>query len=461
MRRLRTTPLLLTILLVVALAATARLMPNASRLLAQGEPVWCFDEVTGADGSRQTFGHPPSSASASAVAQSAGGVAVERRCFDTWAGAAAYITDGKVLLPDDATEEDYVRETGRLAAPAPNSGLRDLLQALLDQEVAARNVADWEALRALIHPAAGARWLRQQRNLLDPTLTDIYPTRIETSGEWALAAVIETHQGEESPPTQMYTTRAFRQSGAGDWLLTSPDLAAWGEPQQLRHHSLQIDYYTFDEPYIRAIVPRLPLIAAQIAADFGLPAPADDLLRVQVTPFPANAISDHGALTITVPSPLSPGFPLGNAQSPEEFLLGYLSDVYGHALLTKAYGEKAAEAGRLALAHTAIQWEVEQAVGRDATARLAAQMAGEPLPLAELLDPAKADATGNRPAEQHLFLRFAVDTYGRAILAPYLHAVFESANADEIAASAFDAELEVLEAQWQKWLAAPVAAHET
>lgn len=36
-----------------------------------------------------------------------------------------------------------------------------------------------------------------------------------------------------------------------------------------------------------------------------------------------------------------------------------------------------------------------------------------------------------------------------------------AANADEIAASAFDTELDVLEAQWQEWLVAQVAAHKT
>ena len=78
----------------------------------QGESVWCFDITADAKGGRHTFGHPPG-IKASAVAASIGGTAVEQHCFDSWADAASYITDSQVILPDDATEEDYVRETDR------------------------------------------------------------------------------------------------------------------------------------------------------------------------------------------------------------------------------------------------------------------------------------------------------------------------------------------------------------
>ncbi|MFZ1771499.1 MAG: hypothetical protein WAU00_19980 [Caldilinea sp.] len=78
--------------------------------LATQQAVWCFDVVEDKSGARHIFGHPPGT-QAPGVAASVEGTAGERRCFARWADAAAYITDGAVLLPDDATEEDYVRET--------------------------------------------------------------------------------------------------------------------------------------------------------------------------------------------------------------------------------------------------------------------------------------------------------------------------------------------------------------
>lgn len=78
--------------------------------LAAQQAAWCFDVVEDESGARHVFGHPPGM-QASGVAASVGGTAGEPRCFARWADAAAYITEGAVLLPDDATEEDYVRET--------------------------------------------------------------------------------------------------------------------------------------------------------------------------------------------------------------------------------------------------------------------------------------------------------------------------------------------------------------
>jgi len=78
----------------------------------QGELVWCFDVTVDAEGGRHTFGHPPG-IKMSAVALSMGGTAVEQHCFDNWADTASYITGGQVTLSDDASEEDYVRETDR------------------------------------------------------------------------------------------------------------------------------------------------------------------------------------------------------------------------------------------------------------------------------------------------------------------------------------------------------------
>jgi hypothetical protein len=98
-----------TITVILFFLAVMFTVPKAHM---QGESVWCFDVTADAKGGRHTFGHPPG-IKASAVAASMGGTAVEQHCFDSWADAASYITGGQVTLSDDASEEDYVRETDR------------------------------------------------------------------------------------------------------------------------------------------------------------------------------------------------------------------------------------------------------------------------------------------------------------------------------------------------------------
>ena len=55
-----------------------------------------------------------------------------------------------------------------------------------------------------------------------------------------------------------------------------------------------------------------------------------------------------------------------------------------------------------------MQWEVEQALQRDTTPRLAAQVETASTPLDELLDPTGTGNHRNVTAKRDLFLRFAV-----------------------------------------------------
>lgn len=122
----RKTRLIASVLLVAATVTVILffwvVMFTVPKAHMQGESVWCFDVIADAKGGRHTFGHPPG-IKASAVAASMGGTALEQHCFDSWADAASYITGNQVKLPDDATEEDYVRETDRFfrAGATPRS----------------------------------------------------------------------------------------------------------------------------------------------------------------------------------------------------------------------------------------------------------------------------------------------------------------------------------------------------
>jgi hypothetical protein len=334
------------------------------------------------------------------------------------------------------------------------------LEEVTAHEVAARRAEDWGALQLLLHPQAAAAWRERQQYTLDPALAAVDLVRIEQRGVWALAAAIESAGG-----AQVYTTRTFRQNAQGCWQLTSPAVEAWGTSRyRLEGEGFSLFYQPFDEPYVRAVAPRIRQVLPQLVADFGIELPRGFQFAIEVTPFPGKTSAGitPDMARVYVPSPLAPGFPLSQAQSPEEFLLGYTTDLLGHALLDIAYGAAAAEAPRLALGHPAIQWEVERAVDRSltaqvaATARLVAQLAAaedwDPTPLQDLLDPTAAAAPGGRQTERDLFFRWAASAYGEGIAAPYLKAVFSTGNASDLAQAAFGEELAGVEADWRAWL---------
>jgi hypothetical protein len=132
--------------------------------------------------------------------------------------------------------------------------------------------------------------------------------------------------------------------------------------------------------------------------------------------------------------------------------LGYVIDSLGHALLARAYGDQAQEMARLALAHPAIQWEVQQAVGRDLGRDIVRQVGVQRTPLATLLDPTSFSAEGSQSLERDLFLRFAIARYGPERIAPYLQAVFASGSAEELVQAAFGEPLSDVEPAWHIWL---------
>jgi hypothetical protein len=222
----------------------------------------------------------------------------------------------------------------------------------------------------------------------------------------------------------------------------------------LHFGSLSITYLPFDEPYVRAAGPRLVLALPQIAADFGAPLTRTGGYSVRIHSFPDSSPFQYTNIgEPIVPSPLSPGFSLGIVQSPEEYLFGYLADTVSHELLKDEFGERAQAPARLALAHAAVQWEVEQATGHDHTLRLAATV-GQRTPLSTLLDPLRDPGSGvaSNQGERDLFLRFAIATHGRAIIAPYLQAVFHSDSAEELVEAVFGQDLADIEQEWRAWL---------
>jgi hypothetical protein len=362
-------------------------------------------------------------------------------------------------------EAQQLLATLQFAPRCPDRDLRTSLAELVAYEVAARQSNDWASFQTLIHPDADPQWRSRQQDL-ETGLTAVDLVRITEhtapqSVEWAHAAVVETYENE-----QVYTTRTFKQDAFGCWRLMSPSSdAVMGNNGTMTispSPSLHIMFSEFDEPYARAVAPRLQRVLERMVADFAVELPEDFALVLVVTPVPFAAqdeLHPPSMARVYVPSPLNPGFPIGRlAQSPEEYLLGYATDLMGHALLQITYGEQAAEPARLALAHPAVQWEVDQAVAREHTALLAANLTDVPAPLDALLDPARPLAGDSLQPQRELFFRFAVAEYGREIIAPYLAAVHSSETAAALSLKAFGEPLSTVQTKWHAWLAHQRAA---
>lgn len=69
--------------------------------------IWCFDIVTYPDGRHTIFAEEPGGG-AGIMASTLPGVTWKQRCFPTWTAAAYYITGGTIILPPQATRQDYL-----------------------------------------------------------------------------------------------------------------------------------------------------------------------------------------------------------------------------------------------------------------------------------------------------------------------------------------------------------------
>jgi hypothetical protein len=347
--------------------------------------------------------------------------------------------------------------------PTPDPAIQQSIQMILDREVQAKRGTDQATYQALLDPEADPEWLQQQIELLQraayPNLVAIRAERIVGPDEWALATVIveeATSAGPDLPSVQKtYTLRTLRNLGPEGWKLTSPAVAPWGEQHMIRLKQLHLTYYTFDEPYIQAVAPLVEPLLAQMAQDFGLSLAAEEPLTLHLVP--AGSLLSFWDQTSgdKLPSPLTPGFSLAQAASPEEFLLGSLVDRLGHLLLERGFGMTPAEDGRFRLAHSAVQWEVDQAVGGQMGESLfkGLQEAGERASMSELLDPAQnfiGDSA--KAAQRETLIYFIVEKYGRGSMASFLPAIVAGTDWQGIIRDAFGEAPADFEQQWQAWL---------
>lgn len=334
------------------------------------------------------------------------------------------------------------------------------IQEVLDKETQARQSSNPTVLQALFDPSADSAWLEKQYRLSYPGIMSIEAKRIEMVDDLALAAVVITQVGptQTNPASKrIYTYRTLHRLGTRDWKLTSPAPAPWGQQETVELSCLRLTYYTFDTPYVQAIVQKHNSVFSQMAEDFHIPLCNEEPLILHIVPTssPPNELPFWKQTAGNkIVSPLAQEFSLELAGTPSQFLLGLLTDSVGHMLLQRAYGERTTEVSRIQLSHPIVQWEVEEATEYSARSRLLEQLSQsqEQLPLSVLLDPTREITPGKQPSMRELFAYFLVDTYGRTAIAPFLKAVFTANSAEELTAIAFEKPLLEVDEQWRQWL---------
>ena len=341
--------------------------------------------------------------------------------------------------------------------PTPTPTTQQAIQTVLDQEVQATRDADLSAFRATLDPEADPAWVQKQveriERVASPKPKAMLIERVVMVDEWALAAVIleQVESDESNAPSeyQTYTLRTLRNLGEQGWKLTSPAVAPWGELQTLQLTHLTLTYYPFDAPYVQAIGPVIESRLAQMAQDFGLSLVDNAPLTLHIVPAESQLPFWEQASGDKLPSPLTPGFSSNQAASPEEFLLGSMVDVLGHLLFARDFGITPQQEGRFRLGHTAIQWEVNEAVEKQLYHRLPTETA----PLSALLDPTETFVhDSNKAIQRDAFLYFIVERYGREVIAPYLQAVFSENDWQGIISSAFGENPVRFEQDWRAWM---------
>jgi len=350
---------------------------------------------------------------------------------------------------------------------ASNLETRQAIQAILDREVRARQEADQAAFQALLDLEADTVWQEKQIEQVQQgrlNLQAIVADRIVVVDQWALVTVIREEAPLNGPNTsaeqKTYTLRTLRHLDDQGWKLTAPTPTPWGEQQVLSLSHLHLSYYSFDEPYVQAIAPRVESFLAQMAQDFGISLADTPPLTVEIVPADSSLLFWDQASGNKLPSPVTPGFSLTQAERPEQFLLGTLADFLGHLLFERAFSVAIEDEGRLRLAHIAINWEVNEVTGGQADGHASRKLlrdlhpSAEIASLSELLDPSKTFANDNAKAiQREALIYFFIERYGREVIRPFIQAIVAENDWQGIIRVAFGQDPADVEQAWQTWMA--------
>jgi hypothetical protein len=142
----------------------------------------------------------------------------------------------------------------------------------------ARHEQNQNTLEALLDPRAGGSWRRNRLSELEwhqevgradgiwPALSALRIESVVFNGDIAWVET-ETTQSNGAIYRQTY----FFRSVDGQWLLTAPDPAYFGEPQEMRMENLVLKYYERETEWVERYLVTLQPVLRQFAADLGIP----------------------------------------------------------------------------------------------------------------------------------------------------------------------------------------------
>ena len=344
------------------------------------------------------------------------------------------------------------------------------LQAVLDAEAEALNLADWRAFQAL-QDFEDSGFRRYQKSSFDSFLLArqrgegvTVPSRkvveVDRQGDSAWALVMEDPDGDPAAavaagPVPGAARIEFFRRAYGEWLHTGPDPDHWGPPQESQTGQITWRYREADAGQVARLATFAEAFTQQVCDDIGLHAEERRLVINLCYSSACGVILDYPPVgELDLPTPLLFGYD-------DESLETLLAHLLAGLLFQRAAGaDQEIPPGGWALLTGVKRWEVAQVQGEawDGSERLTlkqAVAAGTLLTLEELDGQLGFDNLTLVYGQAYTLVEYIVAQHGRQALSALVRAAGQApywATYAEMLQEALGADLD-LAAFEEGWLA--------
>lgn len=352
--------------------------------------------------------------------------------------------------------------------------IRTDIQSTVDTEAWAWGNGDETLADSLMDSQADEGWARDFRRDLERGLhyagdeiqtPEVQIENVELKDGVALIEALVTDPGVPWTSTPYRETRFYRQA-EGRWLRTAPVVEFWGPEDTIETDHFQLIFRQRDAGAVEAVAADIEALYTNLRKDVGLgPAPADEMLTVQV--LPRTDVTDwrFAGDKLTVPSPVLLPVPKDRSDAAR------LSQSITYPLARRVLGEALAgtdiEPQWSVLAEGARHWLAWDREAMPSGWRYHAEEPlrrrverGAPLRLDDLT--ASRDegwvrsGRWGRLIAAETVVAYAMDTYGRDRLPAFIQGLSAHETWSELIPAVFEVPADEFEAGWQAYLAARI-----
>lgn len=289
---------------------------------------------------------------------------------------------------------------------------------------------------------------------------------IDLDWNGAMVRVVVTKTAESDVPVVQHETRFYTRVGSG-WRRSAPLMTFWGKPATLDTERFHLEFYTLDEPVVRAAAAKAESQVIALMASLGIdPISAGERFTVEIVPAAAPRRLDNGATTIVLESPTL--CTIREGESPSDRLSDQICVALGERAYDRLMGDATVLPAWKPLTGYLQQWLTKSHLAaadpvlhdaQQSTARTA-----EPAraPLYELTsDPRRlypgallVASDADRRANGMAFIDFVVTWRGQDGIPALLHATDHCAGWEELADEVFGVPLAEVEVYFDCYLRA-------